>query len=230
MFLHLDGHQYTPVGIFLGAFAFRIAKKDHDRVTNEFIDGATVTQGNARHLAEVGVEHFGKRGQRQLFGDGTESLDVGKEHGQALASGFQLGVTFAGKNRSPYLGRQILGQLAGHIHRLLLLAPHQLLCLLQVTGLQVGKRGGGAHINTQAKHGNNRQQHWRLFRRQHLKAQHPAHQQGADPGHQHIQQPGLETTTADGVGMHNNQQHHGRHQRKVQQGTDQPNHHGISLH
>ena len=57
--LHGDGHVDALHRIFANTQGVRIAKKNHDRVANEFVQCGAVLGGDLRHFGEVTVQQQG---------------------------------------------------------------------------------------------------------------------------------------------------------------------------
>ena len=100
---HGDGHGHGSHGVFFRALAGRVAEEHHHAVADELVDGAAVLQGDLRHFVEVGVEQVGEGFGFQLFGQLGKALDVGEEHRELLALGFQAYVLLAAEDHFPDL-------------------------------------------------------------------------------------------------------------------------------
>ncbi|MNJ62187.1 hypothetical protein D3C77_580170 [compost metagenome] len=124
MLAHGDGHGHRGHGVLLGALGGGVAEEDHHRVADELVDGAAVLEGDLRHLVEVGVEDVGQRLGFQFLGQFGEALDVGEEHGEFFALGFQAHAALAVEDRLPQLGRQVFGQAVRQSRGLLLFTAY----------------------------------------------------------------------------------------------------------
>lgn len=54
--LHFHGHGHTAAGIFLLALGVEVAKKDHHRVANVFVDRRTVLEHHTGQQGEILVQ------------------------------------------------------------------------------------------------------------------------------------------------------------------------------
>ena len=54
--LHLRRHIEAGPGVLHGALGLGVAEEDHQGITDEFIDGAAMLEGDRRHLREILVE------------------------------------------------------------------------------------------------------------------------------------------------------------------------------
>ena len=140
------------------ALAGRVAEEHHHAVADELVDGAAVLEGDLRHFIEVVVEQVGQGFCFQLFGELGEALDVGEEHRQSLALGFQANAALAGEDRFPDLWRQILGQVAGQARGLGLFQFDFLARQGQAHALLVNEIGGGADVECREQNADQRDQ------------------------------------------------------------------------
>jgi hypothetical protein len=62
-----------------------VAEENQNGIPDEFVDGATVTQSDLRHLVEVVVEHFGEGIGRHFICGFGEVFDVGEEYAELFS-------------------------------------------------------------------------------------------------------------------------------------------------
>ena len=106
--LHLHRHAQARRCIFSDAFGFRVAEKDQDGVTDKFVDGSTMPQGDRRHLAEIFVEKGRDFLWLQAFCDGGEVLNIGEKDTKLLPLRMNRGIGLPTKDAPVNLRREIM--------------------------------------------------------------------------------------------------------------------------
>ncbi|MNP07453.1 hypothetical protein D3C76_994750 [compost metagenome] len=224
---HGDGHGDGGHRVLLRALGGRVAEEHHHRVADELVDGAAEFQGDLRHLVQVGVEQVGQRLGFQLLGQLGEALDVGEEHRQLLALGFQAHALAAAEDRLPHLRRQVLGEVVRQPRGLFLFAGDRLLGLGQAQPLLVDEVGDDADVQPREQDADQRHQHRRLA----LEAGH-GQRPGEHRGAQRDQQDQAERAQAAehqrGKGQHQNQ-HQAGHHRIAEQRRAGAGMHGVDV-
>ncbi|MDT4838508.1 hypothetical protein FQZ97_722660 [compost metagenome] len=227
MLAHGDGHGDGGHRVLLRALGGRVAEEHHHRVADELVDGAAEFQGDLRHLVQVGVEQVGQRLGFQLLGQLGEALDVGEEHRQLLALGFQAHALAAAEDRLPHLRRQVLGEVVRQPRGLFLFAGDRLLGLGQAQPLLVDEVGDDADVQPREQDADQRHQHRRLA----LEAGH-GQRPGEHRGAQRDQQDQAERAQAAehqrGKGQHQNQ-HQAGHHRIAEQRRAGAGMHGVDV-
>ena len=211
---HGDGHGDRGHGVLLGALAVGVAKEHHHAVTDELVDGATVFDGDLRHLVEVVVEHVGEGFGLEFFGQLGEALDVGEEHRDLLALGAQGDVLLAGEDGFPDLGREVFGQVVRQDRRLFLLALEIVVDLDEALALAMQEVAGAPEVQHGAHHAGDRHQQ-RTGEVDTLEEGGAAQRRGAGGEQQAQAEQARATAQHAGIAEHE-QQHQGGHQREAQ--------------
>src|SRR3974390_168962 len=103
--LHLNGHAKTRLGIINISLCFWVAKEDKHRVSNEFVDGATVSKGDSRHLRKICVEELRNLLWLERFGDARKILYVREKDRKLFSLSVNGDIFLSAENTSVDLGR-----------------------------------------------------------------------------------------------------------------------------
>jgi hypothetical protein len=105
--LHRNRHSHACDSVLPRSPGFRISKKQHDGVADEFVDGGAVLKRNRRHFPEILIQKI-----REFFGFQQVGLgkagNIGKENRQLLALRSDLDVFLPAEYRFIQLRRQVL--------------------------------------------------------------------------------------------------------------------------
>ncbi len=91
----------------------RVAKKDDDGITDEFVQRGAVLCRDKRHFPEIAVEQLRDFFRLPLRRRRREILDVGEKDGQLFALRLDFRLAGPVKKRLVDLGRKVAGQLLG---------------------------------------------------------------------------------------------------------------------
>ena len=96
--LHVDRHSETRLRIFRRALGLGIAEKDHDGISDEFIERAAILGRDVRHLREVLVQEARDLLRLQTFRGAGEVLDVREKDRELLAFSLDSYLPLAAEN------------------------------------------------------------------------------------------------------------------------------------
>ena len=118
--LHLQGHLDAAKGVILVVGEFGVAKKNHDGVADELVNGPAPFVGDGAHLGEVLVKDLPGVFGFEFVGPGRKAADIGEEDRESPALVIRLGGAVALGQRIHELAGQVNLELIGQVRDLLL--------------------------------------------------------------------------------------------------------------